>query len=183
MSDTAPALFCLNASVTIVGSDGVRQVEIEKIYSHDPLRPISLKPDEIVTRIIIPEKEGPSGCGFAKFTMRGGIEFAAVNVGVFIEAENDLSTCKRARITVGAVSEAPQRAKAVETLLQGKSLSNDTLKAAARKIADPLKIVPHHGYSKGFLVECLKTETKSALTEAAKAITGTKVSSGERKWP
>jgi len=174
MSDTAPALFCLDASVNIVGSDGVRQTEIEKLYTHDPISPISLKPDEIITEIIIPNKEGPSGSGFAKFTMRGAIEFAAVNVGVFLEAENDLLTCKRARITVGAVSGAPQRAQALEDLLKGKPLSEDNINAVSQKIADPLKIVPHHGYSKGYLVECLKTQAKTALTDAVNAITGAK---------
>lgn len=174
MSDTAPALFCLDASVNIVGSDGVRQTEIEKLYTHDPLSPISLKPDEIITKIIIPKKEGPSGSGFAKFTMRGAIEFAAVNVGVLLEAENDLLTCKRARITVGAVSGGPQRATAAEAFLKGISLSNDNISAASQKIAETLKIVPHHGYSKGYLVECLKTRTKAALTDAVNAITGAK---------
>ena len=172
MSDLAPALFCLDASVSIVGSGGVRQIEIDELYTHEPLRPISLKPDEIITKILIPKHEGPSGNGFAKLTMRGGIEFAGVNVAVFLAAEHDLATCKRARITVGAVSGGPQRAPAVEAFLTGKGLTEDVIKAASRKIADGLKIVPHHGYSKGYLAECLKSQAKAALTDATNAIIG-----------
>ena len=172
MSDLAPALFCLDARVNIVGGDGVRQIEIDELYTHDPLRPISLKPDEIITKILIPKNEGPSGSGFAKFTMRGGIEFAGVNVGVLLETEHDPVTCKRARITVGAVSGGPQRAPAVEAFLKGKSLTEDVIKAASLKIADGLKIVPHHGYSKAYLAECLKSQVRTALTGATNAIIG-----------
>jgi len=173
MSDLAPALFCLDASISIVGNGRVRQIEIDELYTHDPLRPISLSQDEIITKILIPNKEGPSGSGFAKFTMRGGIEFAGVNVAVTLAAENDLTTCKKARITVGAVSGGPQRAPEVEAFLEGKNLSDDVLNTASQKIAQSLKIVPHHGYSKGYLAECLKIQTKTALTDAGKAIIGT----------
>jgi len=171
MSDLAPALFCLGASVTIVGGNGVRQTQIEKLYTNDALNPISLKPDEIVTKVIITEKKTPFGSGFAKFTMRDAIEFAAVNVGVFLETQKDLHTCKRVKIAVGAVSAAPQRGVAAEAFLIGKYMSDDTLNAASQKIADTLKIVPHHGYSKGYLVECLKSQTKTALTDAVRVIT------------
>jgi len=174
MSDLAPALLSLDASINIVGGDGERQMKIDELYTHDPLNPISLKPDEILTTVMISGKPNPSGSGFAKFTMRDAIEFAGVNVGVFLEAENDLCTCKRARITVGAISEAPQRMPAVETSLEGKRLSEKNINVAAQKIAETLKIVPHHGYSKGYLVECLKIQTKTALIDAVNAITGAK---------
>ncbi len=174
MSDLAPALFCLDAVIGIVGSGGVRQVEIDELYTHDPQRPLSLNRNEIITKILIPKKEGPSGGGFAKFTMREGIEFAGVNVGVFLIAEQDMITCKQARITVGAVSGGPQRSPEVEAFLKGKTLSDDVMDAASQKIAKSLKIVPHHGYSKGYLAECLKIQTKTALTDAGKAIMGAK---------
>jgi len=170
MSDTAPALLCLDATITIVGDSGPRQMALEELYSHDPLTPFSLTPHEIITKVIIPRKETPSGYGFAKFTIRNGMEFAAVSVAVFLEGENDLSTCKRARIAVGAVSEAPQRALAVEALLKGKNLSHDLIHEASQKISSTLKIVPHHGYSKVFLGECLKTQTQEALTNAVRIV-------------
>ncbi len=172
MSDLAPALLCLNAKVDIVGSGGVKQMALEALYTQDPLKPISLKPDEIIKKILIPKDEGPSGSGFAKFTMRGGIEFAGVNVGVFLQTEDDLRTCKRARITVGAISGGPQRAMETEGFLKDKVLTEDTLHMASGKIAQSLKIVPHHGYSKGYLTECLRTQARTALETAREAIIG-----------
>ncbi len=170
MSDTAPALFCLDAKLTILENSGEREVEIDGIYAGDPLNPLTLSPNEIITKVMISEKKGPNGCSFTKFAMRDSIEFAAVNVAVFLEGENDLSTCRQAKITVGAVSEMPQRATEVEALLKGKDLSETLISEASRKISHSLKIVPHHGFSKSFLAECLRVQTRDALTDAIKMI-------------
>jgi len=172
MSDLAPALFCLDAKINIVGSGGVKQMALEELYTQDPLNPISLKRDEIITEILIPKDECPSGSGFAKFTMRGGIEFAGVNVGVFVKTEDDLRACKRARITAGAVSGGPQRALESEAFLKDKILTDNAIHAVSEKIVQSLKIVPHHGYSKGYLAECLKIQAKTALMNAREAIIG-----------
>ena len=87
MSDLAPALFSLDANINIVGSGGVRQINLPELYTHDPLKPIDLKLGETITRILIPKSDGHTGSGFAKFTIRGGVEFAGVNVAVFLELE------------------------------------------------------------------------------------------------
>ena len=171
MSDTAPALFCLNADVIISDLNGEHQIPIEKIYTGDSLKPLSLGPDQIITKVVIPETQAPSGSGFAKFTVRETIEFAVVNIGVFLETEKNLETCKQARITVGAVFGAPQRAVEAEDWLAGKSLSQENINKVSQKIAGSLKIMPHHGYSKSYLTECLKAQSRQALSDAVKELT------------
>jgi 4-hydroxybenzoyl-CoA reductase beta subunit len=170
MSDTAPALFCLDASVIIAAPEGEQHMKIEDIYTHDALKPLSLRSDQIITKIIIPGTKGPSGSGFAKFTVRDTIEFAVVNVGVFLEAGKDLKTCKQVRIAVGAISEGPQRALEAEAWLAGKSLSKENINIVSQKIAGSLKIIPHHGYSKRYLTECLKTQSSQAMDDAVKGL-------------
>jgi CO/xanthine dehydrogenase FAD-binding subunit len=132
---------------------------------------LSLGPDQIITKVVVPETQGPSGSGFAKFTVRNTIEFAVVNIGVFLETEKNLETCKQARITVGAVSGAPQRAVEAEDWLAGKSLSQENINKVSQKVAGSLKIMPHHGYSKSYLTECLKTQSRQALSDAVKELT------------
>jgi hypothetical protein len=58
----------------------------------------------------------------------------------------------------------------VEALLKGRKLSNDLIHEASQKISSTLKIVPHHGYTKAFLGECLKTQTQEALTNAVRIV-------------
>ena len=171
MSDVAPALFCLNAGVVIADSDGEHQIPIEKMYTGDSLKPLSLGPGQIITKVVVPEIQGPSGSGFAKFTVRGTIEFAVVNAGIVLESEKDLETCKQARIAVGAVYGAPQRAVEAEDWLAGKNLSQENINKVSQKVAGSLKIMPHHGYSKSYLTECLKTQSRQALSDAVKELT------------
>ncbi len=168
MSDIAPALLCLDARVTIADSDGDQQIKIEELYTNDALKPLSLKTGQMITKIIIPGTQDACGSGFAKFTVREVIEFAVVNVGVFLAVEKDLKTCKQARIAVGAISGGPQRAVDAEAWLAGKKLSKETINIVLQKIAGSLNIIPHHGYSKRYLTECLKTQSRQALTDAVK---------------
>lgn len=171
MSDIAPALCCLHASVVIADLDGEHQIPIMEFYTNDALKPLSLKPDQIITKIIIPGSMNPSGSGFAKFTIRDTIEFAVVNVGVYLETEKDLKTCKQARIAVGAISERPQRAPEAEAWMTGKGLTKENIDTITQKVAGSLKVIPHHGYSKPYLTECLKAQLKQALNDAVKVCT------------
>ena len=171
MSDIAPALFCLDASLTIVDPDDEQQIKIEELYTHDALKPLSLRSDQIITKIIVPGKQGPSGSGFAKFTVRDTIEFAVVNIGVFLQVEKDLKTCKQVRIAGGAIAEGPQRALEAEAWLVGKNLTKENINIVSQKVAGSLKIIPHHGYSKPYLTECLRTQSSQALNDAVKGCT------------
>ncbi len=175
MSDIAPALCCLNASVVIADLDGEHQMPIMDFYTNDALNPLLLKPGQIVTKITIPGSVNPSesgfGSGFAKFTIRGVIEFAVVNVGVYLETEKDNKTCKQVRIAVGAISESPQRVSEAEAWLAGKGLTKVNIDTTIQKIADSLKVIPHHGYSKPYLTECTKTQLKQALNDAVNVCT------------
>jgi 4-hydroxybenzoyl-CoA reductase subunit beta len=178
MSDTAPALCCLDASVIIAGPQGEKRMKIENIYTHDGLKPLSLKTDQIITKISIPRTKYPSGSGFAKLTVRDTIEFAVVNVAVFLEADKDLKTCKQVRIAAGAIAEGPQRAFEAEAWLAGKSLTKENIHMVSQKIAGSLKVIPHHGYSKRYLTECLKTQSSQAIDDAVKRL-GDQRSRGE----
>ncbi len=169
MSDIAPALCCLDASVGIADSNGEHQISIMDLYTGDALKPLSLKPGQIITRIIIPKSAYPSGSGFAKFTVRHTIEFAVVNAGVYLETEKDLKTCRRVKIAVGAISEKPQRVPQVESWMTGKELTHENIDTATQKTVGIIKVIPHHGYSKRYLVECLKTQLKQAFNDAVKS--------------
>ena len=175
MSDVAPALCCLNASVVIADLDGEHQISIMDLYTNDALNPFSLQPGQIITKIIIPGSVNTSGSGFAKFTVRETIEFAVVNVGAYIEAEKDLTTCKQVKIAVGAISERPQRAPEAEAWMIGRGLTKENVDTMTQKIAGSLTVIPHHGYSKRYLTECLKTQLKQALNDAVKMCTDKKI--------
>lgn len=166
MADTAPALFSLDASVQVLSSGSLTRIPIDRFYTGDPLHPIALSKNQLLVGIAIPKASGLRGTAFSKFTIRGGLEFAAISAAVVLDVREDGSTCSRARLTVGAVSAAPIRLKKTESILTGQRLSADVFNVAAQTAADEISPIPHHGYSASYLKACLKSLSRDALASA-----------------
>jgi 4-hydroxybenzoyl-CoA reductase beta subunit len=167
MADTVPALICLDAEVVIQSYTKSRQLALADLYTGDPLSPIALSEEELVSRVIIPEAAAGRGSGFTKFSLRGGMEFGAVAVAVLLDRTDGGGTCDKARIAVGSVSAKPVRAVKAETALKGEKPSDKLLREVAKKVAVEVRPVMHHGYSVPFLKACLEVQAYRTLTKAA----------------
>ena len=75
--DVSVALTALNANVNITGTEGSRTVPMKEFYI---VLGNVLKPDEIITDIVVPEK--PSKGVFLKSRTRGAIDFATASVAL-----------------------------------------------------------------------------------------------------
>lgn len=168
MADTAPALISLGAKIKIMGPKGVRQMPLEDFYTGDAVCPLEIGASEILAEIIIPSSAGlRRGQAFTKLSLRDGLEFAALSVGVVLEINEDRTSCEKARVTVGAVSSRPKRAVNGETNLTEEPLSAALFNAVARNVAQEIKPVLHHGYSRAYLAEALRVSTEDTLARAA----------------
>jgi CO/xanthine dehydrogenase FAD-binding subunit len=166
-ADTVPALICLDSKVEIIAADNSRQLHLEKLYTGDALEPLALSQDEIVSKVIIPKPEPVRGTAFSKFSLRGGMEFAALTVAVRLDLADKSGSCGAACITVGAVSTGPVRARKAEKAMAGEPLSDKLFQKVAAIVASEIHPVMHHGYSIPFLRECLKTQTYRTLVLGA----------------
>jgi len=172
-ADTAPALVVLGANVDVVGPGGARRtLPLEALYTGDPLEPLALGSGEIVAEVSVPPASGRRAQAFRKHSRRKGIEFAGLTVAVVLDL-GDGAVCEAARISVGSVGGRPVRAEGAEAELAGRDLSrDDVLREAARAVAAEIRPVAHHGYSAGYLRECLEVETRRALATAMGLETG-----------
>jgi 4-hydroxybenzoyl-CoA reductase subunit beta len=166
MSDVAPALVALDASVEILGENGSRGVAIHELFSGDGLRPLRLGLAELVRSVTIPGAGPRSGWGFHKSSVRGGLEFGMAVCAVSLRMADDGRTCRQARIALGAVRERPVRAQKAERLLVGAALDPARLAEAAAAAAKEVNPLPHHGFSKRHLMDNLKVYLRRALQEA-----------------
>lgn len=166
MADTAPALICLDAQIDVLNPDSPRQMPLENLYSGNAARPFKLRNDEIITQVIIPSRPESSGWSFRKFSPRGGLEFAAVSIAVRLQMERKGLKCRSAGLVVGSISFSPLRASKAESLLNGETLSDQLIEEVSRVTADEIDITPHHDYSRRFLKDILRVETKRALVTA-----------------
>jgi 4-hydroxybenzoyl-CoA reductase beta subunit len=167
MADTVPTLVSLDAQLDIITAHNRRQLPVEKLYTGDALQPLALASDEIVSAVIIPNAQSTRYSAISKFSLRGGLEFAALTVAVVLDLADDRKTCDAARITVGAVSAGPIRAVKAETALAGEPLSDKLFEKVAKMVVAEVHPVRHHGYSVAFLRECLKVQAFRTLTSAA----------------
>ena len=170
-SDTAPALISLGASASILGPKKRRQLPLENLYTGDPLKPLAISDCEVLTEVILPDSLSLRGTAFEKFTLRGGMEYAAFSIAVVLDMEKDGMLCRAARITVGSVGATPIRAVKGEYAMAGRRLSKNLLQEVARLVVTETHPFPHHGYSAAYLRTCLEVETRRAFSRAAEQIT------------
>ncbi len=169
-ADTAPALVCLEARVCVTDGRQERQQAVEDLFSGDPVRPIGLGATDLVKSIAIPPSSKIRGSAFMKFCPRGGLEFAVVNMAVLLDMHEDLETCARARIVVGAIAASPVRAKKAEDLLSGEKLSEARIAEAAEVTRDEIAPTPRLGYSRSYLRKCIETLCRDGLQRARQRI-------------
>jgi len=123
-SDTATALLALNASATVVGPSGPRTVPFDQYFigpREDVLRENILKPNEVMTEVIIPNPAAGTKMAWTKLKDRQVYDFALTSVAVSFQTDGTSWT--DGRVTLGGVSPVPYRAKVVEDALNGKDIN------------------------------------------------------------
>jgi xanthine dehydrogenase YagS FAD-binding subunit len=132
-SDTAPALVALDAKMVIRSSKGERVASAEEFFigpKTDITRLTSLKPEEILTAVRIPNSWAGARFYFEKVADRDTWDFALVNVAAAIVVNNGV--VERSRIACGGVSAVPRRLTVVEEVIQGKPAEEATAKLAGQ---------------------------------------------------
>ena len=124
-SDISPVLVALDAEIKTTKKT-LRAAEIftEKLKVKD-----MLDPDELVTEIDIPVREGVSA-HYDKFRLRDSVDFAMVSLASAYELEGGV--IKSARLVFGGVAPVPLRREAAESFLTGKAPTEETAEEAAR---------------------------------------------------
>jgi len=135
--DVAPALLVMNATVTLHGKGGSREIKLESFFSGDGKAPIDLKEGEILTEIIIPSEDPDAFSTYKKFANRESIDFPILGTALWASM-----AMKEYRVSFTAVDRKPVRAQNVENLLKGKDLSKEIIEEAsalASKEGRPVK--------------------------------------------
>ena len=125
-ADTLPPLIADGARLLIYGADGQRELPLENFITGPGKT--TLKPDEIVTHIVVPPPPPNTGKVYIKHGRRAQMELATVGAAVTLTVDDDV--CKDISIVLAAVASMPLRAKAAEALLRGKPLNALTIAEA-----------------------------------------------------
>lgn len=138
-ADSAPTLFSLNALLRLSDGKGGRTVPIQDFY----LGPgkVDLQPGEILTHIIIPEREYMGYCGhYIKYSMRNAMDIATLSCSVVSKVDLEKKVLSDVRITFGVAAPVPCRCKKTEDALKGMTVDErlyDQIEILVRQEINP----------------------------------------------
>jgi CO/xanthine dehydrogenase FAD-binding subunit len=163
-ADTAPPLIVLDASVEIISTKGKRKVLVENFFK-GPGESV-LNPDEILTQILIPHPLKKSGGAYLKLMRRAAMDLAQVGVAVCLSFDSEKSTCRGAKIALGAAGSTPIRALKAEQILLNKEMNETVGKEAGKIAAQEANPRSSIRASKEYRREMIEVLTKRAVMAA-----------------
>lgn len=131
-ADTAPPLLVLDASVRLLSTDGERTVPLLQFFL-GPEQNI-LRPDEILTEIILPLQQGTSA--FIKLGNRNAFTRSVVSVAAFVKTNN--GKFEEVKVALGAVAPTPIRSQRVEETLKDAKVSEKSITKAVAAVMEEL---------------------------------------------
>ena len=130
-ADTAAPLLTLEAVLSVKSVDGERKVPIGELFAG--VRRTTLKKNEIVTDIFVPEPDPKAVMAYYKNPCRKALDLAIAGVATYVVIDGDV--CRDARIAMSAVAVVPKRAFEAEAMLKGQVLTDELINAAAEHAA------------------------------------------------
>lgn len=136
-SDFAVALTALDASLTIQGAAGTRQVPLADFYQLPGSTPNvenTLAPGELITEITVPPLAYAQRSTYVKIRDRQSYSFALTSAAVALDVAD--GAIREARVAAGGVGTVPWRLPAVEQALVGRQLTETAIDEAAAVAAE-----------------------------------------------
>ncbi|HKQ09438.1 MAG TPA: FAD binding domain-containing protein [Blastocatellia bacterium] len=162
-SSLAAALIVYGAKLAVFGPKGAREVAAEQFYvipKAEGDREHDLKPNEIVTHIMLPAVAGMRSATY-KVHQREGLDWPLATAAVALKMDGDKVSA--ARIVLGHVAPIPWRSPEAEAALIGKAISEATATAAGDAAVSKAKALSGNGYK----IQLARVAVKRAILDAA----------------
>ena len=160
-SDTAPMAMALEATVSLTGPTGEREVPVAALYQDDGIEYMAKDPAEVVTALRLRPAPGTRSA-YVKLRRRGSIDFPIA--GAAVAAQLDGKIVAGCRIVLSAVASHPLEASAAEAFLKGKALDEETIKEAAEIASRPAKPLDNADLSHFWRKRMVRVVVEQALT-------------------
>ena len=162
--DTPPALLCLNAEIEIASPSGLQRLPLRDFYTNDGIAYRKLQPNELVTRVFLPESSGDYRGVYRKLRVRGSIDYPLAGVAVVMKRSNGHVT--DARVAVTAVNPSPLLVKGASELLAGTIIDEALAEAVGNLAAKTAKPLTTSALTPEYRREMIRVFTKRAVLAA-----------------
>jgi xanthine dehydrogenase YagS FAD-binding subunit len=162
-SSLGPALVALGAKVKLVSAAGSREVPVANFFvvpQNESAREIALKPNELLTEIIVPA--GSFRSSTYEVRQKEALDWPLVAASVVLHMRGN--TVASAKVVLGHVAPKPYEAAAAEKELAGKTITAETAEAAGKAAVADAQPLSRNAYK----VTLARVAVKRALLEAAK---------------
>ena len=162
-STIAPMLIAYNARLLISGSDGSREVALEKFYripQSENEREHDLKPNEIVTHVLIPPAKGTHAANY-EVRQKAAFDWPLATASVVLQMNGN--KVQSARIVMGAVAPVPWLSTEAAQEITGKSIDEQSAAASGSAAVTKARALSQNGYK----VKLASVAVKRALLAAA----------------
>jgi 4-hydroxybenzoyl-CoA reductase subunit beta len=163
--DTPPALLCLNAEIEIANADGLKRMPLRDFYTNDGVAYRNLQPNELVSRVFLPESSADYRGVYRKLRVRGSIDYPLAGIAVVMKRSN--GHIADARVAVTAVNPAPLLVKGASELLAGKVVDEALAEAVGNLAAKTAKPLTTSALTPEYRREMIRVFTKRAVLAAA----------------
>jgi len=162
-SSLAPILIALGAKVRIEGPQGSREVSLDKFFvspTSDQEREYALKPNEILTDILLPPAGGAKMAVY-EVRQKEALDWPLAAAAVVLDLSG--KTVKSARVVLGHVAPVPWPSPEAEQALAGKTISEAVAEAAGKAAVAKATPLSKNAYK----VQLARVAVKRALLAAA----------------
>ena len=163
-STVAPVLIAYSATVRIQGPQGSREVPLEKFFvipKSEQEREHDLKPNEIVTEVILPSK-GTKAVHAATYEIRQKDDFDWPYATASVALTMNGDTVSGARVVLGHVAPVPWLSPEAAGALVGKKITPETADAAGKAAVANAKSLGHNSHK----IQLARVAVKRAILKA-----------------
>lgn len=166
-STIAPMLIAYDARLHIIGASGEREVDVEKFFripSSDQEREHDLRPNELITEIVVPSTRGVRAANY-EVRQRASFDWPLATAAVALQMNG--KTVQSARVVMGAVAPVPWVSQEAAQAISGKSIDERTASAAGEAAVSKARPLSHNSYKVKLAAVAVK---RALLTAAGQAV-------------
>ena len=162
--DTPPALLCLNAEIEIASAANSRRIRLRDFYTGEGDNYRRLQPNELVTKVILPQSAYGYRGIYRKLRVRGSIDYPLAGVAVAIKRSN--GRIEDIQIALTAVNPAPVLVAGLSVITNNGAIDDRAAEHAAELAARTAKPLTTSALTPEYRREMIRVFTKRAILTA-----------------
>ena len=165
-ADSPAALLCLDGEIEIAAPTGFRRVRLSDFYTNVGDARMRLQPNEMLTRILLPERMAGYRGMYQKLRLRGSIDYPLAGVAAALK-KNSQGLIEDARVAVTAVNPAPLLVQEARHALIGKACNEHVATVVGELAARVAKPLTTSALTPEYRREMIRVYAKRAVLGAA----------------